>query len=150
MIHVLDECYIPDNGNVMVMAKMISEKIKAPPGRIEVYGDRSGKNRNLVGFSYYQNLFAELKKYGWYVVDKTNMTNPPVYDSAEEVNRRFESKSLTISEKCQNLIRDMDNAAYKENSLDIDKKAYDPHLADALRYLAYQKRPGSSVGEIRF
>lgn len=150
MIHVLDECYIEDNGNVMDMAKMIATKIKAPPGRIEVYGDRSGKNRNLVGFSYYQNLFAELKKHGWYVVDKTNITNPPVYDSAEEVNRRFETKTLTVSQRCQHLIADMDNACYKENSLDIDKKAYDPHLADALRYIAYQQRPGSGVGEIKF
>jgi hypothetical protein len=143
MIHINEECYIEDNGNVKDMARMIHGKIPLKPGRIEVYGDRSGRNRTLVGSAFYDQLFEELKKLGWYCVNRTNTKNPPVYDSAEEVNRSFEQRKLVINKKCQNLIRDMDMAKYKDNSLDIDKKEYDPHLADALRYMAYENRPSA-------
>jgi len=145
IIHVLDEIYIEDQGNALLMARHINEKLKIKPTRLEVYGDAYGKNRTLVGSNYYDTLFTELKKSGWYIVDKTNQKNPPIYDSAEETNRKLEKVELTIGKHCDYLIRDMEMAKYKENTMAVDKNEYDPHLGDALRYLVWSVRQGSGV-----
>jgi len=64
------------------------------------------------------------------------------------VNAAFER--VKIDAKCKELIKDLEQVAYKENSQVIDKDR-DPkrtHLSDALGYLMWQEfRVGEKVGE---
>jgi len=58
---------------------------------------------------------------------------------------KLEKVELTIGKHCDYLIRDMEMAKYKENTMAVDKNEYDPHLGDALRYLVWSVRQGSGV-----
>jgi hypothetical protein len=57
---------------------------------------------------------------------------------------------LAIDARCKELIKDLEQVAYKENTQVIDKDR-DPkrtHLSDALGYLVWQElRVGEKVGE---
>ena len=92
-------------------------------------------------------------------------TTPALFDSraallqgffwAEgEVNAKLESAAgkriLRVDSRCRELIKDLEQVTYKENSLLIDKDrdSKRTHLSDALGYLIWQEcRGAEKIGE---
>ena len=80
--------------------------------------------------------------------------NPAVRDRVMVVNAALQpaegDSRLLIDARCKELIKDLEQVAYKENTQVIDKDR-DPkrtHLSDALGYLVWQElRVGEKVGE---
>lgn len=139
--HVLDEIFIDDGANYESYINEITKKI--PHGAIiDLCGDRSGNNRSVAALqSFYSSVISGLKNKGFTVYDKTNTSNPKVYESREEINRLFERKLIFIDPKCKHLIRDFEQATWKEKGVfETDKSKYDPHVAEALVYGIWQTR----------
>jgi len=116
---------------------------------VKVYADASGAHMQTTGTSD----LAVLKKFfrsGEYgaVEFKVPRSNPAVRDRVMVVNVAFER--MKIDSRCKELIKDLEQVAYKENTQVIDKDR-DPrrtHLSDALGYLVWQElRVGEKVGE---
>ena len=134
---VVKEIVIPEGASVGVLAQEI---LRANPKKesLIIYGDRSGNNKTLVSnLSFYELLIQELRKLGISTQDRTNKKNPSIFESAEVVNKVFEQRKLAISNKCLHLIKDLEKAVYKPGEFTTDKKVYDPHLLDCLRYFAW-------------
>ena len=122
---------------------------------LKVYADASGAHMQTTGTSD----LAVLKKFfrgGEYgVVEfKVPRSNPAVRDRVQVVNAALQpaegDSRLLIDGRCKELIKDLEQVAYKENTQVIDKDR-DPrrtHLSDALGYLVWQElRVGEKVGE---
>lgn len=122
---------------------------------LKVYADASGAHMQTTGTSD----LAVLKKFfrsGEYgaVEFKVPRSNPAVRDRVMVVNAALEpadgESRLLIDGRCKELIKDLEQVAYKENTQVIDKDR-DPrrtHLSDALGYLVWQElRVGERVGE---
>jgi hypothetical protein len=116
---------------------------------VKVYADASGAHMQTTGTSDLAVLkkFFRSGEYG--VVDfKVPRSNPAVRDRVMVVNVAFER--MKIDSRCKELIKDLEQVAYKENTQVIDKDR-DPRrtrLSDALGYLVWQElRVGEKVGE---
>ena len=116
---------------------------------LKVYADASGAHMQTTGTSDVAVLkkFFRSGEYG--VVDfKVPRSNPAVRDRVMVVNVAFQG--MKIDARCKELIKDLEQVAYKENTQVIDKDR-DPrrtHLSDALGYLVWQElRVGEKVGE---
>jgi len=116
---------------------------------LKVYADASGAHMQTTGTSDLAVLkkFFRSGEYG--AVDfKVPRSNPAVRDRVMVVNVAFER--MKIDSRCKELIKDLEQVAYKENTQVIDKDR-DPrrtHLSDALGYLVWQElRVGEKVGE---
>jgi len=116
---------------------------------LKVYADASGAHMQTTGISDLGVLkkFFRSGEYG--AVDfKVPRSNPAVRDRVMVVNVAFER--MKIDARCKELIKDLEQVAYKENTQVIDKDR-DPrrtHLSDALGYLVWQElRVGEKVGE---
>ena len=85
---------------------------------------------------------------------KVPKSNPAVRERVALVNAKLKSaagtRMLRVDARCRELIKDLEQVSYKENSLLIDKDR-DPkrtHLSDALGYLIWQEcRGAEKVGE---
>jgi len=81
-------------------------------------------------------------------------SNPAVRERVTLMNGKLESaageRRLRVDPRCKELIKDLEQVTYKENSLIVDKDK-DPkrtHLSDALGYLVWQECRGvEKVGE---
>jgi len=116
---------------------------------LKVYADASGAHMQTTGTSDLAVLkkFFRSGEYG--MVDfRVPRSNPAVRDRVMVVNVAFER--MRIDSRCKELIKDLEQVAYKENTQVIDKDR-DPrrtHLSDALGYLVWQEmRVGEKVGE---
>jgi hypothetical protein len=116
---------------------------------VKVYADASGAHMQTTGTSDVAVLkkFFRSGEYG--VVDfKVPRSIPAVRDRVMVVNVAFQR--MKIDSRCKELIKDLEQVAYKENTQVIDKDR-DPrrtHLSDALGYLVWQElRMGEKVGE---
>ena len=116
---------------------------------LKVYADASGAHMQTTGASDLGVLkqFFRSGEYGA-VEFKIPRSNPAVRDRVQVVNAGLER--VVIDPRCKELIKDLEQVAYKENSQVIDKDR-DPkrtHLSDALGYLMWQEfRAGEKVGE---
>jgi len=125
-----------------------------------VYADASGAHMQTTGSSDLGVLkkFFRSGEYGA-VEFKVPRSNPAVRDRVQMVNAalqtaegdgRLANSRLKIAARCKELIKDLEQVAYKENTQMIDKDR-DPrrtHLSDALGYLVWQElRMGEKVGE---
>ena len=124
-------------------------------GGLKVYADASGAHMQTTGTSDLGVLkkFFRSGEYG--VVDfKVPRSNPAVRDRVQTVNAALKPAEgagrLLIDGRCKELMKDLEQVAYKENTQVIDKDR-DPrrtHLSDALGYLVWQElRMGEKVGE---
>jgi hypothetical protein len=116
---------------------------------LKVYADASGAHMQTTGTSDLGVLkqFFRSGEYG--AVDfRVPRSNPAVRDRVMVVNVAFQG--MTIDGRCKELIKDLEQVAYKENTQVIDKDR-DPkrtHLSDALGYLVWQElRVAEKVGE---
>jgi len=122
---------------------------------LKVYADASGARMQTTGISDLGVLkkFFRSGEYGP-VEFRVPRSNPAVRDRLMVVNAALQptdgNARLTIDARCKELIKDLEQVAYKENTQVIDKDR-DPkrtHLSDALGYLVWQElRVGEKVGE---
>jgi hypothetical protein len=144
--HILDEIYIDDGASYEAYLREIKKKL--PQGAtIDLCGDSSGNARNVAALqTFYSSVIKGLKETGLFVYDKTNRSNPSVYESREEINRLFERKLLWVDPKCKHLIKDFEMAVWKEKGVfETDKATYDPHGAEAMVYGVWAFRSSGIV-----
>ena len=120
-----------------------------------MYADASGAHMQTTGTSDLGVLkkFFRSGEYGA-VEFRIPRSNPAVRDRVLLVNAALQpaegDSRLVIDSRCKELIKDLEQVAYKENTQVIDKDS-DPkrtHLSDALGYLVWQElRAGEKVGE---
>lgn len=111
---------------------------------LQIYGDASGKNMHSTGQSDYGALQQTLHRTGVRpVMMKVPNANPSVINRVHKVNALLTSADgevrLEIDPKCRNLIKDLDEVVFLQNSMVLDKLR-DPmrtHASDALGYLAW-------------
>jgi hypothetical protein len=138
---VLDEIFIDDGANFESYIREIVKKVP-PKSTIDLCGDRSGNSRSVASLTtFYESVIEGLKKKGYYVYDKTNRSNPKVYESREEINRLIERRLLTINPICKHLIKDFEMATWKEKGVfETNKAQYDPHNAESFVYTVWAYR----------
>ena len=111
-----------------------------------VYADATGARMQTSGTSDIAMLrrFFRSGEYGE-VRFKVPLSNPPVRDRIALVNARLKAADgerwLTVRVNCVELIKDLEQVTYKENSYVVDKER-DPrrtHLSDALGYLIWEE-----------
>ena len=132
------------------------EFLKRFPGHragVVVYGDASGAHQQTTGASDYEVIQEYFRVHSEtrvrYDVPKAN---PSVRERINLMNSRLRSASgvvsLVVDEKCKELIRDLEEVSYKEDSGQIDKERdrLRTHLSDALGYLVLETARGK-VGE---
>ncbi len=122
---------------------------------VKVYADASGARMQTTGTSDLEVLkkFFRSGEYG--AVDfKVPRSNPAVRDRVQVVNASLQPAEgearLMIDPRCRELIKDLEQVAYKEGSqvIDKDKDPRRTHLSDALGYLVWQElRVAEKVGE---
>jgi len=129
--HIFDEIYLRYSET-----EEVCEEIKARyglPGMF-IFPDASGGAASAVGGKSRTNHKILKKHFGDCL--KHQSKNPPVLDTINEVNELLRQGRITISPKCKNLIKTMDNYSWKEGSNQPDKNGYD-HMADCMRYLVH-------------
>jgi PBSX family phage terminase large subunit len=145
---VLDEIVL-SRSTTMQACEEFQNRFPEHGAGLKVYADASGAHMQTTGTSD----LAVLKKFfrsGEYgaVEFKVPRSNPAVRDRVMVVNVAFQQ--MKIDGRCKELIKDLEQVAYKENTQVIDKDR-DPrrtHLSDALGYLVWQElRTGEKVGE---
>jgi hypothetical protein len=124
-----------------------------PRAGVVVYGDASGASMHTTGYSDYQvirNYFGSRMAKVSYRVPKAN---PPVRERVALMNARLRNArgevQLFVNPKCGELIDDLEQVSYQEDStqIDKDKDRKRTHLSDALGYLIWQQDRGGTIGE---
>jgi len=154
------------NGEVVVLDEIVlrratteqaceefEKRFGLPRAGVVVYGDASGASMNTTGYSDYQvirNYFSSRTGTVSYRVPKAN---PPVRERVSLVNARLRNArgdvQLFVDPKCTELIDDLEQVSYQEDStqIDKDKDRKRTHLSDALGYLIWQQDRGGTIGE---
>ncbi len=116
---------------------------------VTVYGDASGDHSRTSGPTDYAIIRRFFSRAGMKKVRVVvPRANPRVRDRVAAVNGALKNAAgevrMFIHPRCRELIRDLEEVVYKENSSVIDKER-DPrrtHLSDALGYLVWQEIQG--------
>jgi hypothetical protein len=122
---------------------------------VVVYGDASGNHMQTTGSSDYDVLREYFRSHSAAHLDcRVPKANPSVRDRITLTNTKLRNAAgeigMRIDRRCQELVKDLEQVAYKADSAQIDKDRDRgrTHLSDALGYLLWQEcRPGPPVGE---
>ena len=151
-IHVVDEIVLRTSSTPEVCDEFLRRYAGHQAG-LEIYGDASGGNHHTVtGTSDYDLMREFLAKNrrlrGGMFVPRSN---PPVRDRVNAVNAYLRNargdRRLSISGKCRELIKDLEQVCYKPDSGQIEKErdSHRTHLSDALGYLLWYRSNGLGV-----
>jgi len=144
-VTVLDEIVLSRASTYDACAEF-RERFRSHPRGLVIYADATGSRMQTSGttdVAILRQCFAD-GAYG--VVDfKIPRSNPAVKDRVTLMNSKLETaagaRAMRIDPRCRELIKDLEQVVYKENSLVIEKDR-DPkrtHLSDALGYLVWQE-----------
>ncbi len=122
---------------------------------VTVYGDASGSRMQTTGASDYQMVRDYFSRNQWGPFQyKIPRSNPAVRDRVALVNSRLMDATgdvrLKVNEGCPELVRDLEEVSYAEESsaIDKDRDKNRTHLSDALGYLLWEEfGPKPRVGE---
>jgi phage terminase large subunit len=113
---------------------------------IGVYGDASGNSSHTTGGSDYQVIKEFFRSNGAAAVHfRVPKANPLVRERVNLMNAKLRPASgeiqLVVDRRCTELIKDLEQVSYKEDSNQIDKERdrSRTHLSDALGYLMWQE-----------
>jgi hypothetical protein len=143
-VHVLDEIVIR-GATTEEACEAFCRRYPNPGSGVVVYGDASGYARNTTGASDYDVIRETLQRAGIRAEYRAPHANPPVRTRINLVNSTLQSASgdlgLLIDRKCKELIKDLEQVAYKGDTLEIDKDRDRgrTHTSDALGYLVWQE-----------
>lgn len=151
-VSVLDEIVLR-RATTEQACEEFEKRFGLPRAGVVVYGDASGASMHTTGYSDYQvirNYFASRMAKASYRVPKAN---PPVRERVALMNARLRNArgdtQLFVNPKCGELIDDLEQVSYQENStqIDKDKDRKRTHLSDALGYLIWQQDRSGTIGE---
>jgi len=152
-IHVLDEIVVK-NATTEEACKSFCERYPNPKAGVVVYGDSSGYAHRTNGPTDYDIVRETLSQNGIRAEYRSPDHNPPVRSRVNLVNSTLMSASgdigLFVDRKCNELIKDLEQVAYKGDTLEIDKDRdrKRTHTSDALGYLVWQEcRSKGTFGE---
>ena len=145
-ISVVDEIVLPTSSTPEVCEEFL-RRYGGHRAGLEIYGDASGGNTHTVtGTSDYDLIRKFLARNqqlkGEMLVPRSN---PPVRSRINAVNAYLRNgrgdQRLSVSGKCRELIKDLEQVCYKPDSGQIDKgrDSHRTHLSDALGYLLWQR-----------
>ena len=145
-ISVVDEIVLPTSSTPEVCEEFL-RRYGGHRAGLKVYGDASGGNTHTVtGTSDYDLIRGFLARNqqlkGEMLVPRSN---PPVRSRINAVNSYLRNargaQRLSVSGKCRELIKDLEQVCYKPESGQIDKgrDSRRTHLSDALGYLLWQR-----------
>ena len=112
---------------------------------VEVFGDASGYQQRTTGNTDYDIIAEYLKAHTTLQVQyRAARANPSVRERVMLVNRLLRSAlgetSVYVNENCEELMKDFEQVAYKEDTFEIDKNRdrMRTHISDALGYLLWE------------
>lgn len=138
IIYIFDEVFLL-NSNTEEMCEALNNKNY---NGMSIVPDSTGNARKTS--STYQGITRTdhfiLKEKGFFV---KRFRNPHIKDRINNVNRLLEQNRIIIHPRCKNLIKDLEQASWKEGKLELDK---DPshllnQIADTLGYLSWHLFP---------
>ncbi len=150
---VVDELVIR-NATTVMACEEFANRYSQHPGGVRIYGDASGNNKHTTGATDYQlirNFFRH--RMGTVPDQKVPRANPLVRDRISLVNALLKNADgevhLRIDPKCGELIKDLEELAFKEGTTipDKTKDAARSHLSDALGYVLWQEFRAGEAGE---
>jgi hypothetical protein len=153
-VTVLDEIVL-SRASTHDACEEFGQRFPSHAAGLVVYADATGARLQTSGTSDVTILrkFFQGGAFGE-VQSKIPTSNPAVRDRVALMNAKLESAAgarvLKIDPRCKELIKDLEQVLYKENSLIIDKDrdSKRTHLSDALGYLVWQECGGAGkVGE---
>lgn len=141
---VIDEIVL-DRATTEEACMEFENRYKNHAGRLEIYGDASGRNMHTTGANDYTLLQGFLYKSGFRDVKlSVPAANPSVLNRVQKVNALLTNAlgevRLEVDPKCRELIKDFEEVLFKQDSGVIDK-VRDPrrtHASDALGYAVWQ------------
>jgi hypothetical protein len=153
-VRVLDEVVL-SRASTYDACEEFSRRFPSHAAGLVVYADATGTRMQTSGTSDVAILREHFRDGAHGRVSfKIPTSNPAVRDRVMLVNSKLRSasgeRSLTVDGRCKELIKDLEQVMYKENSLIIDKDRdlKRSHLSDALGYLVWQECHGAGrVGE---
>jgi hypothetical protein len=124
------------------------------PGGVYIYGDASGSAQQTTGSTDYEMIREHFAVNSSMTVRyKVPKSNPCVRDRCNLMNRQLRSAAgnigMLVDPKCKELIMDLEQVSYKQESniIDKDRDRQRTHLSDALGYLLWQEcRPQPPSG----
>ena len=153
-VRVLDEIVIRHATTMQACEEFLKRYPEHRAG-IYVFGDASGNKEQTTGSSDYdmvRDYFAIHTNAP--VHYRVPRANPGVRERINLTNSKLRSASgeacLVVDPKCKELIKDLEQVCFKQDSYQIDKDRdrQRTHLSDALGYLLWQEyKPGGTVGE---
>ena len=151
-IFVLDEIVL-QRATTEQACEEFEKRFGLPQAGVIVYGDASGAAMNTTGYSDYQVIRAFFAARRARVTYRIPKSNPLIRDRVSLVNARLCNARgeirLLVDPKCAELIQDLEQVSYLEDSTTVDKDRdrKRTHLSDALGYLIWQEDRKGSVGE---
>ena len=162
-VHVLDEIVLEDS-HTPAACRAFLERLDGwrlnSPHRLWLHGDATGDNRHSsASRTDWQIVRDFLRGYGWRFEfsDYVPRENPPLRDRINCVNALLENqlgqRRLLIHPRCQELIRDLEQVAWRTDTQGHRAKELDKsdwrrtHTSDALGYMIARQFPmQASVG----
>ena len=152
-VKVLDEIVLSRASTYQACEEFLG-RFPSHAGGLVVYADATGARMQTTGRSDLVILREALVNYGD-VEFRIPKSNPAVRDRVTLMNAKLASadgtRLLQVHSRCGELIRDLEQVAFKEGSqvIDKDKDPKRTHLSDALGYLVWQECGGrGKVGEM--
>jgi hypothetical protein len=153
-VRVLDEIVIRHATTIQACDEFLKRFPDHGAG-IVVYGDASGSKEQTTGASDFEMVKEYFSIHTNVPVQyRVPRANPSVRERINLTNSKLRSASgaavLVVDPKCRELIKDLEQVSFKQDSYQIDKDRdrQRTHLSDALGYLLWQEfRPGPGIGE---
>ncbi len=151
-VSVLDEIVLR-RATTEMACEEFEKRFGLPRAGVLVYGDASGASMQTTGYSDYQVIRSYFGSRSARVSYRVPKANPPVRERVSMVNARLRNARgearLFVDPRCAELIDDLEQVSYREDSTQIDKDTdrRRTHLSDALGYLIWQQDRGGSIGE---
>lgn len=149
-LHVIDEIVI-SNATTQEACREFCQRYFDHLSGVVIYGDASGNNRSTKGSSDYEVVRSTLRESAIRATYKISTSNPRVRHRVDAVNAALRTQtgeiSLLVDRKCKELIKDFEQVAWKQGTMEIDKDRDKSrtHISDALGYLVCEERGTTAV-----
>ncbi len=145
-VRVLDEIVL-SRASTQQACEEFARRFPRHAAGLVVYADATGARMQTTGTTDVAILkqFFRSGEYGYVKFRIPKSANPAVRERVLLMNAKLASadgeRALTVRRQCEELIKDLEQVMYKENSQVIDKErdAKRTHLSDALGYLMWQE-----------
>ena len=142
---VLDEIVVR-NGTTTEACEQFLQRYPEHLAGLQIYGDASGNQRQTTGASDYEMIREYFQVHSSMTLHyHVPRANPSVRERINLTNAKLRSATgdigLLVDPNCKELIKDLEQVAYKadSNAIDKDRDRMRTHLSYALGYLLWQE-----------